>query len=97
MSFGAPLALLLAGLALPVVVLYVLKVKRRRVEVPYLRIWEELLVETRARSLFQRLKRIYSLLLQLLILAALVLALARPAFELASVEKESIVLLLDTS
>ena len=97
MSFGAPLALLLGGLAAPVVVLYVLKVRRRRVEVPYLRIWEELLVETRARSLFQKLKRFYSLLLQLLILAAVVFGVAQPAFELSSVEKESIVLLLDTS
>lgn len=97
MSFAAPLALAMGILAAPVIVLYVLKVKRRRVTVPYLRLWEELIVETRARSLFQRLKRLYSLLLQLLILAGLVLALSRPAFELSSVEKESIVLLLDTS
>ena len=55
MSFATPLALLLGALAAPVIFLYILKVKRRRVQVPYLRIWEELLVETRARSLFQRL------------------------------------------
>jgi von Willebrand factor type A domain/Aerotolerance regulator N-terminal len=97
MSFAAPLAFALGTLALPILVLYILKVKRRRVSVPYLRLWEELLVETRARSLFQRLKRLYSLLLQLLILAALMLALGQPAFELSSVKRESIVLLLDTS
>lgn len=97
MSFAAPLAFALGALALPVIVLYILKVKRRRVSVPYLRLWEELLVETRARSLFQRLKRLYSLLLQLLILLALLLALGQPAFELSSVKRESIVLLLDTS
>lgn len=97
MSFGAPLAFALGLLALPITVLYILKVKRRRVSVPYLRLWEELLVETRARSLFQRLKRLYSLLLQLLILFSLVMALGQPAFELSSVKKESIVLLLDTS
>ena len=73
-----------------------LKVKRRRVAVPYLRLWEELLVETRARSLFQRLKRLYSLLLQLLILLSILLALGQPAFELSSVKRESIVVLLDT-
>ncbi|MEE8467594.1 MAG: VWA domain-containing protein, partial [Planctomycetota bacterium] len=97
MNFAAPLAFATAALALPIIVLYILKVKRRRVSVPYLRLWEELLVETRARSLFQRLKRFYSLLLQLLILAALAFALTQPAFELASVKKESVVLLLDTS
>ncbi|MFT7679837.1 MAG: hypothetical protein ACI8QC_003842, partial [Planctomycetota bacterium] len=97
MNFAAPLLLGLGALALPVTVLYILKVKRRRESVPYLRLWEELLVETRARSLFQRLKRLYSLLLQLLILGSIVFALSQPAFELASVKKESIVLLLDTS
>ena len=96
MNFAAPLAFAATALALPIIVLYILKVKRRRVSVPYLRLWEELLVETRARSLFQRLKRFYSLLLQLLILAALAFALTQPAFELASVKKESVVLLLDT-
>lgn len=97
MNFAAPLAFGLAALAAPVVILYILKVKRRRVGVPYLRLWEELLIETRARSLFQRLKRIYSLLLQLLILLSLIFAIAQPAFELSSVKKESIVVLLDIS
>ena len=97
MNFSTPAFFGLAALAAPIVVMYILKVRRRRVSVPYLRIWEELMVETRARSLFQRLKRLYSLLLQLLILAAIILGLAQPAFELTSVEKESIVLMLDTS
>jgi len=97
MSFAAPLAFALAALAAPILVLYILKVKRRRVAVPYLRLWEELLIETRARSLFQRLKRLYSLLLQLLILLSIMFALGQPAFELSSVKKESIVLLLDIS
>ena len=85
MNFAAPLAFALGALALPIVVLYILKIKRRRVSVPYLRLWEELLIETRARSLFQRLKRLYSLLLQLFILLSLIFALGQPAFELSSV------------
>ncbi len=97
MNFAAPIFLGLGALALPVIALYILKVKRRKATVPYLRLWEELLVETRARSLFQRLKRFYSLLLQLLILGSIIFALAQPALELASVKKESIVVLLDTS
>ncbi|MDA1263589.1 MAG: VWA domain-containing protein [Planctomycetota bacterium] len=97
MNFAAPLAFGLAALALPILVLYILKIKRRRVSVPYLRLWEELLIETRARSLFQKLKRLYSLLLQLLILISLVFALGQPAFELSSVKKESVVVLLDIS
>ena len=45
MSFAAPLAFALAALAAPILVPYILKVKRRRVAVPYLRLWEELLIE----------------------------------------------------
>ena len=97
MNFAAPLAFALGALAIPITVLYILKVKRRRVQVPYLRLWEQLLVETKARSLFKRLKRLYSLLLQLLILIAMMMALTQPAIDLSSVKKESIVLLLDTS
>lgn len=97
MSFGAPLFLWMAALTAPVVALYILKVRRRAVTVPYLRLWQELVTETRARSLFQRLKRLLSLLLQLLILAALVFALARPSFEVGASEREHIVVVLDAS
>lgn len=97
MIFGAPLALWLFALAAPVVALYLLKIKRRQVVVPYLRLWRDLVVETKARSLFQRLRRLLSLLLQIAILAAVVLAVSEPSFDLRSVKKESIVVLLDVS
>lgn len=97
MNFAAPLMLGLGALAAPVIVLYILKVRRRDVRVPYLRLWEQLVIDTKARALFKRLKRLYSLLLQLLILGSLVFAVAQPDFDLSSAEKESIVLLLDCS
>lgn len=97
MILGAPIFLWMAGLALPVVVLYILKVRRRAVTVPYLELWETLVLETRARSLFKRLKRLLSLLLQLLILAAIVAALVRPNFAAWSEEREQVVLLIDAS
>jgi hypothetical protein len=97
MNFGAPLMLGLGALALPVTILYILKVRRRSIRVPYLRLWEELVIDTKARALFKRLKRLYSLLLQLLILASLVLAIAQPDFQVSSSERESIVVLLDCS
>ncbi|TAH37268.1 MAG: VWA domain-containing protein [Planctomycetota bacterium] len=97
MSLGAPAFLWLLALALPVIALYLLKVRRRRVAVPYLRLWESLVQETRAHSLFQRFKRLLSLLLQLVILAALVLAMGKPALELGALKEEHVVLLLDTS
>lgn len=97
MNFGSPLGLWLFALTVPIVAFYLLKVKRRQVVVPYLRLWRDLVVETTARSLFQRLRRLFSLLLQLLILAGVVLALSEPSVDLKAVKKESVLVLLDVS
>ena len=97
MSLGAPLFLWAGLLGTAVVALYVLKVRRRRAPVPYLRLWAELASETRARSLFKRLRRLLSLLLQLLILVSMVLALTQPSFDLGALKKEHVVCLLDAS
>ncbi|MCK6586737.1 MAG: BatA domain-containing protein, partial [Polyangiaceae bacterium] len=67
MSFtGVPLATLiqigaLAGVI--VVVFYILKLRRRPVAVPFSKIWERILRDKEATSLFSQLKRILSLLL----------------------------------
>ena len=53
MNFAAPLLLGLGALAVPVTILYILKVRRRDVRVPYLRLWEQLVVDTKARALFK--------------------------------------------
>lgn len=97
MTFGSPLLLSLFGLAAVVIALYVLKVKRRPVTVPYLRLWESLIAETRTRSLFKRLQRLFSLLIQLLILSAIVLALSDPSLDLRSSERESLIIVIDAS
>lgn len=97
MSFASPLFLSLFGLSAFVVALYILKIKRRPVTVPYLRIWESLVAETRTRSLFKRLQRFFSLLLQLLILSAIVLGLSNPSFDGRSSERESVIVILDAS
>ncbi|MGE0707750.1 MAG: VWA domain-containing protein [Planctomycetota bacterium] len=97
MSFAAPAMLAAALLALPLIALYLIKVRRRAVTVGYLRLWSELLSETRARSLFERLKRWLSLLVQLALLALLVLALADPTREARGSEARQTVVLIDAS
>lgn len=97
MTFAAPAMLWSLLLVIPVIVLYLIKVKRRQVDVVYLELWASLLVETRARSLFQTMKRWFSLLLQLLIVIAFALALGQPSLEVVDREKEHIVVLLDVS
>jgi hypothetical protein len=97
MSFLRPLALALGLLALPILLLYMLKLRRRSVEVSSTMLWQVLLRDRQANAPWQKLKRNLLLLLQLLILAALVLALARPAIPVASVTSGSVLLLLDGS
>jgi hypothetical protein len=60
------------------VLLYILKLRRRRVEVAFSPLWARVLEERQSSSLFKKLKRFFSLLVQLAILGAFVLALGDP-------------------
>ncbi len=68
----------LAALAVPLVVLYLLKARRRPHTLTALWLWREAQQELEARVPFRRLRRDWLLWLQLLILALLVLAAAGP-------------------
>lgn len=60
------------------VLLYILRLRRRRVQVPFSPLWSRVVVEHQASSLFRALKRVGSLLVQLAIVALVVLALGDP-------------------
>lgn len=97
---GIPLAQLLPifGIAAAAIVgLYILKLRRRPVAVPFERLWERVLKDKEATSLFSRLKRLLSLLLQLAILAALVFALGDPRTAVEVVKGRTLIVLVDTS
>jgi hypothetical protein len=97
---GVPLATLLQVGALAgavVVVFYILKLRRRPVAVPFEKIWERILRDKEATSLFSQLKRLFSLLLQLALLALLLLALGDPRPAANILEGRSIVVLVDAS
>lgn len=97
MNFLSPTSLFLFGLAIPIVALYILKLRRRREPVSTLMFWEELFRERQTTSLFQKLKHLLSLLLQLLFLALLVLAVARPQFAFLTKSARQLVLIIDQS
>jgi len=97
MSFLSPLALALFALALPLVLLYFLKVRRRERRVASLLLWDPSLRDRQASAFFQRLQRDPLLLLQLLALLALALALARPAVTIMGDGARKVVVVLDTS
>ncbi len=97
---GLPLTTLLqigAGAGALVVVAYILKLKRRPVPVHFSKLWEQILREKEATSLFSQLKRLLSLLLQLALLALLVFALGDPRSAANLIEGRNLVILLDTS
>ena len=97
MSFLTPAFLLLGLLAVPIIVMYMLRLRRREVTVSSTLLWQKLLRDREANAPWQKLRRNLLLILQLLILAALVLALARPFLPSPSVITGSTVLLLDGS
>lgn len=97
MSLLNPLALLWLWVLPLVVLLYFLKLKRPRQAVPSTLLWQKMLEDLRVNAPFQKLRRSLLLLVQLLALALLVAALARPVFRVRESADESLVVLLDTS
>jgi hypothetical protein len=85
----------IAGAA--VLVMYILKLRRRVIAVPFSPLWKRILKDKEATSLFSKLKRIYSLLLQLLLLALLVLALGNPRLAESIRKGRTMVVLVDAS
>ncbi|HEX9619642.1 MAG TPA: VWA domain-containing protein [Polyangiaceae bacterium] len=97
---GLPLSQLLAlggALGAATLLLYVLKLRRRPVAVPFARIWQRVLRDRESTTLWSRLRRILSFLLQLLLLALLLGALGDPRSIATRGEGRHWVVLVDTS
>jgi hypothetical protein len=93
----AQLAAIFGAAAAFATALYILKLRRRTVAVPFSKLWEKILRDKEATSLFSRLKRLLSLLLQLALLALLALALGDPRAHAAFLEGRNLVVLVDAS
>ena len=78
MSFLVPAALGLSSLALPLIALYMLRSRRERVEVSSLLLWETAADPLSSARPWKRLKITPLLLVQLAVLSAFVISLARP-------------------
>ncbi len=97
---GLPLATLLTIFGIVgagVVGLYILKLRRRTVAVPFSPLWQKILKDKEATSLFSKLKRLLSLLLQLALLLLLVLALGDPRAAATLIKGRNLVVLVDAS
>lgn len=71
---------LFASIGGVVTLLYLLRLRRRKIEVPFGPLWREVLQEKQSTSLFRVLKRWFSLLLQLAFIALILTALADPVW-----------------
>lgn len=97
MGFLLPLGFLFA-LSIPVLLLfYLLKVKRRPRRVSSTWLWRATVEDARASVPFQRLRHNLLMLLQILILALLATALARPILNMRISNAGSVLILIDTS
>src|SRR6266404_3541870 len=97
MNFLAPAAFLFA-LTIPVVVVFYLLKRKRVVKlVSSTLLWQKFLAETQASAPFQKLRRNWLLILQIIMLILAVLALSRPYFATKSKNSELRVLILDAS
>jgi hypothetical protein len=97
MNLANPAAMAWAALAIPIVVFYILKVRQRRVEVSTTLFWQQIFEEKPPRSLWEHLRHLLSLLVQLAMLGLLVFALAEPFFRWEVLRARRLVLVVDNS
>lgn len=96
-GFGYPLGAAFFLALIPLVILYFLKLKRPRVEIPSLALWSSVVNDQRVNSPFQTFKRNMLLLLQLILLTLIILALMQPFLPAGSETSEYIPVLVDCS
>lgn len=102
MSFLGPIPLavfawIALGAGALAVSAYIIKMRRRRFEVPFARLWKRVLEQKDANALWKQLKRLISLLLILLILALILFAALDPTLGAVSRSARSVVVLVDAS
>src|SRR4051812_24749524 len=97
LELKAPSGLWLLGLLGPLVLLYVLKVRRQRVTVSSTWLWAAAARDLAAKSPFKRLQAQVPLVLELAALALLAVALARPASRAGHIAGDHVAIVVDTS
>ena len=99
MTFLAPLAGIIAGVlgTIGVLVSYFLKLRRRPVRVASTLLWDQAVQDLQVNAPFRMLRASWLLLLQLLIVACVSMALARPSIEGDGPTAERVVLVVDAS
>jgi Ca-activated chloride channel homolog len=102
MSFLSPIPLAIwSYVAIAAVLLavgaYIIKMRRRRFEVPFSQLWKRVLEQKDANALWKQLRRLMSLLLILVVLAAILFAALDPTLGATDRRARNVVVLLDAS
>ena len=97
MNLTNPGALIWAGLAVPIVIFYILKIRMKRVPVSTVMFWEQVFEEKKPRSFWQTLRHLLSLLVQLIFLGLLVFAVTEPFFNSEIRDQRRLVIVVDNS
>jgi hypothetical protein len=85
------------GAAVLAIGAYIIKMRRRRFEVPFSRLWQRVLEQRDANALWKQLKRLLSLLLILFIIAIMLFAALDPTLGAVDRKARSVVVLFDAS
>ncbi len=102
MTFLSPIPLAIWGYVAAAAVLlavgaYIIKMRRRRFEVPFSQLWKRVLEQKDANALWKQLRRLMSLLLILIVLAAVLFAALDPTLGATDRSARNMVVLLDAS
>jgi hypothetical protein len=92
-----PAALALLVLAVPIIIFYMLRLRREELNVSSSMLWRRALLDRTANAPWQRIRRNLLLILQLLLLLLLVFSLARPFIFTDTIASGNIVVVLDAS
>jgi hypothetical protein len=93
----AVFAWIAGGAAVLAIGAYIIKMRRRRFEVPFSRLWQRVLEQRDANALWKQLKRLLSLLLILFIIAIMLFAALDPTLGVVDRKARSVVVLFDAS
>lgn len=77
-SFFNPMGAILFAIAIPIIIFYFLKLRRTRVEISSLALWQQVINDQRVNAPFQKFKKNWLLFLQLLLLCLIALATMQP-------------------
>lgn len=97
MRILSPWFALLGLLAIPIILLYMLKLQRQKVETSSTLLWNMVLQDRQANRPWQKLKHNILLIVQLLILASLIFSLTQPVLQGQTISNAQVIVILDAT